>query len=1041
MVWISQNQVQCENAGCATFVLILCQILRCSVRFITVLCKEMMSESPRRWSGPDGLNHVMFLGSCFMQLYMCIADEPYICRVARYREFESIVRPDEHRNIIYCLMSLETRSFYVGRTNNMIRRYREHLTCAVKSGDEHQKLYHFMDLVGRHNFILVQIRQEFVNIGLEEVFLIKRLSPRLNTAHAKRRKRRRHRPVLHMRKKLRGDPGYARKFSPRRLKTTMFSYEISGEYSRVLQCCSLSDMFAGQKSHFQITIWWEREERCDSLELTSWRDLVVNYRMSSVLHPSPIRDFDSLIHHIRVTQRGYVVVDVVSGGKRVSHASVLQKIVKAPRLAYLKLYRMNLSEVLTVYNIATYYPGSTSLKDNALCHIQNVMVKRYGIRSIPTLVMKIPFTPGVKVCHIRQAVRRVLDLAVTLPVEIKSSIIRKFRIVNTRRKRICDILHNARGVAKSFDINSVPECVCMGDEVGGHKLLLPEDLLDWSDVLCQNNRNIPVPTKIDLLHEIELSFSNVLVSVEKLMCQREENVRDFSNSGCYDSRSCSLSEMFREKNSNFDEVRELLAMSAVSSLNLMSGEFSHAVSETRVCEVRRYFSGFVMLPLDKNAGKTAIVCCKKYCNDLKTLFPDDLEHYDNVTARMSEQEILDKMLATFIQERWERLARYNKNGKLPYAYAVYKNKDVSRLRTIVSFYQHPLKFVYRVVQRALLFALKSINLDQFTLHTTEEYVLRIRQLADSLKNVFGSHTEFLPFSYDIKECFTALRPAYVVEGIEFVLETYFSTSRSKFIKIPHDRSLKPSSGKSCNHHLYACLSSEIILSIVRFDLENAYFSVGSQCILRQKMSAPIGGVLSSIYAIIVCAYSEHRWLSSLGVDRRLICGVRYVDDLTGFTVCSSKVQPSRYRAVSLQKSLQKVCYPIELLLKPEIIENGSYSFLETITTVKGTHVGVCHNLKNWVSIRDHGCQEIFSLKSALSFEKGCQKRGALFSRLLVAEQNTPDCTEHIQVIKSFFCELRFLGFSKRVMKSLIFKMRRRSSRAVWELSPSVLIPQ
>ena len=94
-----------------------------------------------------------------------------------------------------------------------------------------------------------------------------------------------------------------------------------------------------------------------------------------------------------------------------------------------------------------------------------------------------------------------------------------------------------------------------------------------------------------------------------------------------------------------------------------------------------------------------------------------------------------------------KIAYFHKHGGLPYAYDVYKNKDVTRLRTIVSCDDHPLRNVFHNAQRALLFMVKVMKVEHFTLHTTQDYVPTA-----SLKNCrvlqssYGSDTMFMEFS-------------------------------------------------------------------------------------------------------------------------------------------------------------------------------------------------------------------------------------------------------------------------------------------------------
>ena len=113
--------------------------------------------------------------------------------------------------------------------------------------------------------------------------------------------------------------------------------------------------------------------------------------------------------------------------------------------------------------------------------------------------------------------------------------------------------------------------------------------------------------------------------------------------------------------------------------------------------------------MDKNSGKLSIICPVKYHFDLKKTFLDDFEHYTNITEQRSMQSILDFFISTYLENGWEKVAPLKKNSGLPYGYILYKNKETSRVRPIVSYFSHPLKEVFFIVQRALSYMLKRID--------------------------------------------------------------------------------------------------------------------------------------------------------------------------------------------------------------------------------------------------------------------------------------------------------------------------------------------
>jgi hypothetical protein len=139
--------------------------------------------------------------------------------------------------------------------------------------------------------------------------------------------------------------------------------------------------------------------------------------------------------------------------------------------------------------------------------------------------------------------------------------------------------------------------------------------------------------------------------------------------------------------------------------------------------VRHQLKSFIFVGLDKNSGKTAILCPVKMHMILTEVFYADHSHYVNLTDQLLPKNVLHAWQKAHYVYKWNTVARFRKAGTLPYAYATPKNKDLSRYRSIISYADHPLKLVYAVAQRAVIFMIKSVNVTHFTLHKTRRYDL------------------------------------------------------------------------------------------------------------------------------------------------------------------------------------------------------------------------------------------------------------------------------------------------------------------------------
>ena len=796
---------------------------------------------------------------------------------------------------------------------------------------------------------------------------------------------------------------------------------------------SLNITLSTQKDGTIVKIQWSREESINYLDFTVWSDIYNSFKESEIISPLVFNDFGRFLNYIRTSLCGQVVFKVYCTNKRAMVRRTLKKIVKTPRLSFFKLNRMTLNDILCLYLNTVKYEGSESLRDSALKHIQTVMYKNYKIKSIPKLCIKVPFCHDLKKYLIKCSFKKILDVPQLLPHTIKSNILENLNIVNTRRENILEILGSGIKFAKNFSIEVIPICRC-NTESDSHSILLPENFNGIvSTVLSQNCKNIPIPSDINLRSELIIAISDTLTRYEKLFSQWEVNKLNYDTYGKYDPESCKVKKRFLNNEPDFSEVYKIIDdCIKKSKINSFNCDFSTSLEDVKI--VKRLLSGFIFLPLDKNSGKLSV----KYFHDLKDLFYNDSNHYINVTNNITVNELYDGFLASFTENMWDKIGVFDQNGTLHYGYAVYKNKDLSRLRTIVSYYGHPLKSVFYNTQRAIYFIIKSLDLNHFTLFTTQEYAKRMDEIQKNLEQKYGHETEFLCYSYDIKEMYSEVPHSAVLRSIEFLVHNCSESIRSKFISVPNDKKLSVRFGKASNIHNTSVFHIESLYDIVKYELENAFFTVGKY-IFKQKNGVPIGSVLSGVESMAVCVMSEHEWIASLGDYKYLIGCVRFVDDCSGVIAYSKSIQHTKYRAKKILQGYKTDCYPKELILKEEEIKNGSYRFLETITTVNKNKINVKHFLKNSDSIKNQGRQKFFNIKRSSSYESGQSKKGVIISRLITMERNTPNNTDLVEVVREFFKEMYFLGYNKKLLKSICYIMRRKSNRVVWDTNPSSLL--
>ena len=341
-----------------------------------------------------------------------------------------------------------------------------------------------------------------------------------------------------------------------------------------------------------------------------------------------------------------------------------------------------------------------------------------------------------------------------------------------------------------------------------------------------------------------------------------------------------------------------------------------------------------------------------------------------------------------------------------------------------------MKNVMSVAQRALLYVVGTLPPEHFNLKKTQVFLDRMQAFAQQLKYEFGEDIELMPFSLDIKEMFTALPHKAIRDAVSWLLDHAKTCTRSKYIRVPKDRNNSCGWGKSCNTFEVAEISFIQIIELVNFDLSNALFTVGNT-LLKQKQGAPIGGVMSTALAITTCVYSENCFLQTLGVDSRYLRVLRYVDDISGVIAIPRNEKNAWINALVLFRRLRDQCYPKELLLKPEVIENGTFRFLETLTTISGSEICVKHYSKNAESIAAYGCQKFYTIQHSTSFSPWRSKFGVAIARMISISQHSGSRKSLRIAVNKFIHELYFLRYSRRFVRRVCHRMYRKTDDDIW----------
>ena len=99
-----------------------------------------------------------------------------------------------------------------------------------------------------------------------------------------------------------------------------------------------------------------------------------------------------------------------------------------------------------------------------------------------------------------------------------------------------------------------------------------------------------------------------------------------------------------------------------------------------------------------------------------------------------------------------------------------KFKDLSRKRTIISYFHHPLKKVCFQTAAGLMTCLKALDFFHANLFNPFQAVPAMKLLYLQLQNRFGPETAYHSWAADVKEMYNWLPQQDIIKAIDWVLK-------------------------------------------------------------------------------------------------------------------------------------------------------------------------------------------------------------------------------------------------------------------------------
>jgi hypothetical protein len=188
-----------------------------------------------------------------------------------------------------------------------------------------------------------------------------------------------------------------------------------------------------------------------------------------------------------------------------------------------------------------------------------------------------------------------------------------------------------------------------------------------------------------------------------------------------------------------------------------------------------------------------------------------------------------------------------------------KNKDITRWRPLVSYYNNFSKRAGKLIARALTVIIKTLEgiWNTMNISTTNEVKPIINKLnkSEKWKNLCKQNNITL-IAFDIKEQFTNLCKSEVIDGIKAGLKKIRKTFRTHYVSVAKrkiDRYRDKIGEKGNDFHIF---TFKDILQYVEYELKTSIFKYGDKYI-SQKNGLPMSGFLSASLVQIDSMYKEH----------------------------------------------------------------------------------------------------------------------------------------------------------------------------------------
>jgi hypothetical protein len=774
--------------------------------------------------------------------------------LAHVRPYMSMISDEASYNIslaaappavVYVLLSPFTGKFYIGSTRNFKSRMYQHFRAATLPSKRKQAVHRFLASFGLHRFCCLPIAVVHPAYLLQvEYKLIGLLNPSLNRDLMPISQTTQHSSSTtcptHLMPVSKASQRPLKKFrlhnpNPQLPLPTIYMAIKNAEGSVSLAGVLLQHL---HHSNFWVSCY------IGSIHVEDKKALINAFGSTIVSAPSlglPPLSLRRVLPTLRQSPGHHMlfIPKVVFTAKvRDTHLTLLD-ILRFPGMIR-GLYTLSLESLFMLYQAASFWKApKTRLR--LMTIINRVFRKRTKVSLAYKPVIRIPF--GCE--HFKDAAVTALARIIEswpVPFLVKKFFFKAARIVVKKGPTIGAIILNYRKVCKTI---SFPLILAGAHKVvSGFKASCSAVPDMAKPVLNQHMKFVPpLPSAsaqnclADALHSLDKVASSLGTNCVELDCVRREFAESVSN--------------------RFSES------SGLDDGWLLSVRYTKMWIECR---------DLVVSTLDKNGNCFFIEPLLSYAVRMDRTFLQD-PHYTHVNQ--SESDLLGMCRVAYLQNCWNKLGKLQK-GELGCAYVLPKNKDpLNKERPIVPATKHPLRKVFSIAARALVFLIGFVKLSHFNILATKDFKTFVASANDWIRE---SCDRVIGVTFDVKNMFTDLEHGDTLQSLSWFLDQVKLQSRHPSVTVTRSGRNGVQFGRNLDTKTVVTVPINKLFNIAKFELEHTFFKVGIDVILHQRIGIAMGGFQSPPLAMIVAACAEFKWLTSLGIDQKRIRGARFVDD-------------------------------------------------------------------------------------------------------------------------------------------------------------------